>query len=203
MARLIAHIRRHAPAAPALLLLGAVSGCGTAGPSSAPSPPLDYAAYDAQATALHTTWDSAGFTDPATLPAGGGAAFYGVMHLRMENGSTEVLANGRMRLDVSFATSSLSGSAGSFAAKSGTFYDGALQISGGALDRAATPATGYTYTANLDGTLSGGGSDFILSGDLSGDFLGPGYNAASGVLAGTTATGGANGYLFGNFIAAR
>ncbi len=186
-----------------LLPLAGCGGAGGSGGGTGPIPP-SWSAYEERQAALQAQWGSIAPTAPASLPYSGSAHYAGVLRLRAEQAVGERLMDGSLALDVSFASGTFSGSAGSFVDSSGTLMSGSLSVSGGVIDRAADLNTGYTYSANLDGTLSGPADSFQISADLSGDFRGSAWQAASGVVAGTAQSAGlANGYLFGDFIAAR
>ncbi len=182
-----------------------LSGCGgddLSGPVRT-TPPVSYAAYDAQSAALHATWDPAGFTPPASLPLSGAAQFAGVMRLHLEGAAGDIPLNGATVLNVAFASNSLSGSASGFVGVSGDQYAGTLTVVNGTIDRAADPQNQYTFSANMSGTLSGAAGSFALTADMNGDFLGANHGAASGLVAGSLASAAGTGYLFGDFIAER
>jgi len=187
----------------AVLLL---AGCGAAGPGGSGAPPgpqPGYGDYQATADGLHATWDVIPFTSPASLPISGGAIFNGVLGLRIGTAAGERRMNGALALTVQFSTSSLTGTAGAFSDQKGATLTGGLAITNGVIDRAANPALGYTFSANMDGTISGPGDSFTITSDLSGDFRGAGHGAVAGAVAGSAVSGSGTGYLFGSFIAAR
>ncbi|MGR3342331.1 MAG: hypothetical protein ACU0DI_03755 [Paracoccaceae bacterium] len=183
----------------ACLSAGACGGDGGGGTT----PPVDYTSYQAQSAALHAIWDAVAVTDPATLPAGGSASYTGVMRLDAQLGAGSTSMAGALNLVANFAADSISGSANNFYDDADNSMTGSLVISNGVLDRAANTAIEYTFSSVLAGTLAGGGENFVISADLSGDFLGPSFGAVVGVIAGTATTGFGSGYLFGEFIAAQ
>ncbi len=185
-----------------VVLLLVLTGCGTDTGDVDP-PAANYAAYETQFVNLRNTWGSSGYTDPTTLPAGGSASYTGVMRLSVETSAGALKMDGAMTLTSTFSTNSLSGNVRSFADQNNVAMNGSLAITGGVLDRAANTGVEYTYSANIGGTLSGGGDSFAILGDLSGDFLGPSYLATTGVVAGTATSAFGAGYMFGEFIAAQ
>ena len=180
-----------------------LSACGEDSGGGGTTPPVDYTGYQAQAGALHATWDGIAVTDPATLPVSGSAAFSGVMLLDAQLGAGATSMAGALNLVANFATDSISGNASNFVDDADNAMAGTLVMSNGVLDRAANTAIEYTFSSLLAGTLAGGGESFVISADLSGDFVGPTYGAAVGVIAGTATTGFGSGFLFGEFIAAQ
>ncbi len=194
---------------PGLLATGLavlLAGCGASGPGGpgAPSGPQPgFGDYQATADGLHATWDPIPFTAPASLPISGGATFNGVVGLRIGTAAGERRMNGALSLTVQFSTSSLAGTAGAFSDQNGATLTGSLAITNGVLDRTANPAAGYTFSANMDGTITGPGDSFAITSDLSGDFRGAGFGAVAGAVAGSAISGSGTGYLFGSFIGTR
>ncbi len=188
-----------------LPVLGVLSACGgdPASNPPIPPPPASYSDLQAMSGAQHAAWDPVAATDPASLPISGSASFGGVMHLRIETASGEMAVSGGLSLISNFATNSLAGSAGGFVDVANGKFTGTLSINNGVLDRAANLGVGYTYSAVLNGTLSGAGDVFGINADFSGDFRGAGYPATSGAIAGTASSSFGLGYLFGDFIAAQ
>lgn len=180
-----------------------LAACGEDSGGGGTTPPAIYSAYQAQASALHATWASIAVTDPTTLPVSGSAAFSGIMLLDTELGAGATSTAGALNLVANFATDSISGSADNFVDDADNLMTGTLVISNGVLDRTADTSIEYTFSSLLAGILAGGGESFVISADLSGDFLGPFYDAAAGVIAGTAVTAFGSGYLFGEFIAAQ
>ena len=189
----------------ALAWLAALPACVTEEGSVAPrtTPAATYSDLSAQDAALHAQWDGAGYTPPSGLPLSGAASYAGVIGLQTETVSADLALSGVLRLDVNFLAGSLSGSATSFVDQNDTAYGGTLTIANGVLDRTADPVTGFTFSATVSGAISGGGENFAITADLNGDFLGPAHNAVTGPIAGSASGSVPNGYLFGDFIAAR
>jgi len=179
-----------------------LSGCGDgADDGGTTRPPVDYSTYAVMDRQLHGTWDSAGFTDPATLPGSGGATYDGVLILDAQIGSGQIDLAGAVQLGVDFGSSSISGQANGFRDASEQNYLGVLSISNGSIDRSADPNISASVFMDIDGTLSGGGQNLGLSGDMSGDFLGSTAGAIVGVLSGVVTSSSGPGALFGDFIA--
>ena len=176
--------------------------CGGGEPGSTGTTPAptfaDYAALDAQ---LHAAWDAQGATDPSTLPGSGSATYQGVVNLDAQLGSSNLAMSGSLQLTADFGASTIAGSANSFKDQFERAFSGTLTLSNGAIDRAANPATEDSFTADLDGTLSGAGEVLSIGSDLLGDFLGGTAGAATGVVTGLVGSSFGTGALFGDFIA--
>ncbi len=188
----------------AALALWIPAGCGGGGGGAAgPGAPPDFGEYEATSNALHAQWDAVGATAPASLPYSGSASYDGVLRLRAEVAAGERKMDGRLVLNVDFATATLSGSASGFVDQAGVRLSGTLAVQHGVIDRAANLGVDYTYSSVLSGSISGPADSFAINADMSGDFIGPAHGATGGVVAGTASSGFGNGYLFGDFIAAR
>lgn len=185
-----------------LPLLATVAGCGGAEVGGT-TPPISYADYAAIDAAMRAANASSPFTDPVALPASGTAAFSGVVTLTAGTGSGPLQLSGALNAAADFSASTLTGQARGFVDGASAGYGGVLALSNGLIDRGADPATRYSVTADLAGTLSGAAGSFGIAAVLSGDFLGTGYTALRGAIAGVaTGPGGAD-YLYGDFIATR
>jgi len=182
------------------LLLAGCAGGAVDGPVI-PAP--DYQSYQDEFDALTTNWNGVAVTAPSSLPISGGATYTGVMRLEVETAAGGLEMNGALALQVNFASDSLGGSAGNFVDQNDALQTGSLTISGGVIDRGANTAVDYTYGANIGGTLDGAAGNFVIQGDLSGDFLGPGAPGTQGIIAGTAISSFGTGYMFGEFIADR
>ena len=190
----------------ALLILGSslfTVACGGETGDGGTTPPVDYSQYQSELATLQSSWLTVPATDPLTLPLSGSATFTGVLQMAIETSAGELGVAGRLDLTSSFATNTIGGTATAFVDENAVALTGSLAITGGVLNRAANTAVEYTYGANLDGTLTGGGETFVLSGDLSGDFAGTNYLATTGIVAGTAVSSFGTGYMFGSFIAAQ
>ncbi len=190
----------------AMGLAALLAGCGASGSGGggAPQGPQPgFGDYQAAADGLHATWDTIAFTSPASLPFAGAATYNGVIGLRIGTAAGERRMNGALSLTVQFATGGLAGTAGAFSDLNGAVLTGSLAIANGVLDRAANPATGYTFSATMDGTIAGPADSFTITSDLSGDFRGPAHGAIAGAVAGSAISGSGTGYLFGDFIGVR
>lgn len=80
-------------------------------------------------------------------------------------------------------------------------FDGVLTISDSHLDRSADPDTDFTYTTDLDGTLSLGGSSYDIEGTTRGEFLGRFQDGTQGVISGTVTVDGIRDIFDGSYIA--
>ncbi len=184
--------------------LGVLVSCGSGGGNSGlppTTPSTSYAEFGAKAVVLHNAWDAVAFSGPGTLPASGSAAYAGVMQLTLETGAGALKMDGAMTLTSNFSSNSLSGTARNFVDQNEFSYSGNLAITGGVLNRTANTGLEYTYSAIINGSLSGNAEVFGISGDLSGDFRGLNYGAISGVVAGSATSSFGIGYMFGDFIA--
>ena len=189
------------PCAFTVPVLAFLAGCGgDAGVGNTP-PPVSYAAYAAQDAALRSAHSSLPYSDPASLPGIGSASYSGVMVLEAGTPSGPLGLSGGFDLTADFAASTISGQAGSFADDNNIAWSGSLPLTNGQIDRLANPATEYTLTADLAGTISGGGNSLTIAAALSGDFLGAGHDAVQGVISGTATGASGSDYLFGDFIA--
>lgn len=193
-----------------LLGLLCLSGCGGSGGGGGSDtndpglnqtrPPVPYAKYENQSAALHANWDAISFTDPASLPMSGHASYDGVIRMDVQKGASQVSLNGALNLSVNFRNEAISGSASGFVDQADRAYSGKLTVSNGVMDRAANPATDYTFQADLDGQLKGGGNNFDINAGLSGDFKGSQNDAVVGTVQGTATSAAGTGYLYGDFI---
>jgi len=189
-----------------VLMCGLVSACGGGGDEGhttttpPPAPQLTYAQYEAASAALHATWDIVAATDPLTLPVSGSADYAGVVRLDVENGPGDISMDGRLALHADFSANTISGDASQFVDENEVAYSGALTLSNGVIDRNADLATEYTYTGNLDGSLTGAGETYAIVSDLSGDFVSSTTGAVTGVIAGTSTYSLGTGYVYGVYI---
>ena len=192
-----------------LLAFGLVGACGGGSDDSGhinttpPPPQLTYAEYEIASTGLHSTWDIVAVTDPSTLPISGSADFAGVVRLDVENGTGEVSMDGALTLQADFATSTIAGDASQFVDENEALYSGDLTLSNGVIDRGADTSVDYTFNGNLDGSLTGAGETYVITTDLSGDFVSSTYGAVKGAIGGNAASSFGTGYVFGVFIGER
>ena len=188
------------------LLLCASSGlilvaCGGASEDGGSTPPVDYSGYQSQLTSLQTAWGGVAITDPATLPTSGFATFDGVLGLTVQKASGALHMAGALTLTSDFFNDRLGGNAANFVDEFDVVISGNLAITGGVLDRGADTSVTHTFSANIDGTLSGGGDSFLIGGDLSGDYLGLNYLGMVGVINGIATSNFGTGFMFGDFFA--
>ncbi len=180
-----------------------LSACGGDSGTGGTTPPINYQEYQDLSAALNATWVGVSPTDPGTLPISGAASYSGYVQLSVETATGELGMAGSIDILASFLNSSLSGSASGFVDQNANQLSGTLAITGGVLDRSANTSIETTYSANLGGTLTGGGDQFVISGDVLGDFLGAEHLASSGVISGSAISGFGNGYMFGSFLVAQ
>ncbi len=179
----------------------ALSGCGGATPGGGTVPSVNYADYAAMDAAMRAAHSSLPYTDPATLPGSGTASYSGVVALTAGTPSGPLDLNGALNVTANFGTSTISGQAGSFLDTANAAYSGTLALSNGLIDRGANPATQYSVTADMGGTLTGPVGALQITAPMSGDFLGNGHSAFQGGISGTATGPGGTDFLFGSFIA--
>jgi hypothetical protein len=109
--------------------------------------------------------------------------------------------SGAVTLSTVFSANSLSGNASNFMDDKNSAMSGTLTITGGILDRGVDTSVSPVFSANIDGTLSGGGDNFQINGDLAGSFLGSSNLGVSGIISGFATSAFGTGYLFGFFLA--
>lgn len=177
--------------------------CGGDSGDGSTTPPVDHSQYQSDLATLQASWLAVPATAPSTLPYSGSATFTGILQMAIETAAGDLGVARRLSLTSSFATDTISGTATGFVDEYAVVLNGTLAITGGALNRSANTAIEITYSANLDGTLSGGGETYVLSGDLYGDFVGPSHLATTGIVAGSAISSFGTGYMFGSFIAAQ
>ena len=184
-----------------LLLLLALTACGGGGDEAVSVPPVDYAGYQAQWAILQAAWTGVTITDPTTLPISGTAVLGGVMNMTAQSTTGLRDMSGTVTLSTVFSTNSLSGNASNFIDDKNSAMSGILAITGGILDRGVNTSVSPVFSANIDGTLSGGGDSFQINGDLAGSFLGPSNLGVSGIVNGFATSAFGTGFLFGGFFA--
>jgi hypothetical protein len=181
------------------------SACGGSeelpGLSDPPPQTQSFSELLAQEAALSTQWASASFSDPTTLPTIGTATYAGIVRIAVETGGPEIQMAGDFGMIANFQTTTVSGTAGGFVDQTDQTYAGVLNMANGSIDRAADTAIEYTFVAEIDGTLSGGGTIYDITALLGGDFLDPDYGAIDGVISGTVTSGIDSGLIYGDFIA--
>lgn len=194
-------VNRVTPLALAAAILAGCGGGGEGGVGKTP-PPVTYAEYQALDQSLRATYGGQAFTDPATLPTVGGATYTGVMTLTTGPAVGSLALGGALTLNANFGGQTISGRADTFVDQTDQAYSGRLDLTNGAIDVNADPNLAYTFSADLDGTLTGGGVSLTIDADLFGDFLGAAADSATGVVSGSVTGGGGSDFVYGDFIAA-
>lgn len=175
-----------------------LTACGPELAELAQSP--EFAALSEDADALRTEaealFDSEGFSEPASLPMNTTATYTGFIGLDTDDVSTI----GELELTADFGTDQISGSATNFASED-TNYSGSLTISNGTgIDRLADLNNfDYTFDADIAGTLTGDGEDFVIGGLLEGDFIGNNQEYVGGIVTGTVETNEGDQDITGEF----
>lgn len=134
-------------------------------------------------------------TDTLALPTSGRASYRGFLALQLpsapEPGSDRAAYTGSLALSVDFglASGQLSGTAEDFRGPSDAELLGRLFVTDGSIDVAADVATDYTFEAGLSGTLDGDGlRNSVVTGTMTGDFIGGDATLVSGVVYGSVTT---------------
>lgn len=134
-------------------------------------------------------------TDTLALPSSGTAIYRGFLALQLpsapEPGSDRAAYTGSMALSVDFglASGQLSGTAEGFRGPSDAELLGRLFITDGTIDLATDVATDYTFEAGVSGTLDGDGlRNSVVTGTMTGDFIGGDAALVSGVVYGSVTT---------------
>ena len=143
----------------------------------------------------------------SSLPTRGSTDYAGYFYGDISDGGaiTQTLI-GDMVMEVDWTASSvdLSGRIDGVLLADDTELSGALTISGGSLDRDGDPSSDFTLGGLIDGRLSGGGEDYVFSGNpIEGDFLGERHDAAGGEVLGKVTVDGDERNFDGGFILAR
>lgn len=132
-----------------IFFMTGLAACGGGG-----SPP-SYAELDTQLMDFASMVRGQGFTNPASLPASGTAAYQGVIDLeifRSDIGIDETY--GEIALTLDFADDEVRGRAQNFVNSSDELYAGRLTISNGNIDRSVNPNFGWLTIGELDGQLT-------------------------------------------------
>ena len=150
-------------------LCGLLAGCG--GGNGGPT----FASLDSRAEALATSaealYNLEGFSDPAALPVDGAARYDGVIAGVILD--EDLIIAGELSLIADFnGPGSISGSARNFVDDTENRYQGTLLVTNGDIFRDADPEVDFTYSADLDGTLSDTDDSYLVDGTLFGDFIG-------------------------------
>lgn len=165
----------------------------------------EFDAIDEAAGALvaegEALFDAEGYTDPMTLPPSGSADYAGFIGIETD----DVQTIGELELTADFSgAGSISGSATNFVNDDSGSYSGTLTVSNGVIDRAADLNNfDYTFNADIDGTLTSGGDDFVVSGLMEGDFIGNDHEFIGGDVTGTVVTSEGVEVISGEFGAKR
>jgi hypothetical protein len=176
--------------------LGVLAGCssGSGGEGSDWPPPLPEALSLDEVVVLGDAISAASrdleFTDPAGLPTSGRAVYEGEMWIEAATYPEEVEGSvvpgfllGQLAMGVDFSDGEVVGQAGNFHTSDGEAYGGRLAITGGELDRDVNPnGGGWTYEADIDGTLTRDDDWVKVEGEFLGDFVGEDHRFAEGRL---------------------
>ncbi len=165
---------------------------------------LDRAGAAAQ---LDDRLTGANVSDPTRLPIVGRGEYNGYMRARLPTGPDGARVDylGDLTIDVNFGAGfdQIRGQASGFKAANNTALAGALAITDGNIYRDTDPTAAYSFDGDVDGTLTGGSSSYIIDAEIEGEFLGRNQDAVSGVLFGDV-TGPAWQDIFdGSFAATR
>lgn len=183
-----------------------MAGCGGGGAGlgdtkAPPRLPTEYEKLLSARALLDAQWAGASIFDPAGLPDTGGATYQGIANLTVAMDGSELSLAGKLTLSVNFADDAVTGSIYKVVDENEVLYSGTLVIDNGDLDRDADVLVDYTFTADIAGTLSGGGNLFEFDGDIGGDFVGDSAGAVSGAIQGLVTGAGGSGALLGSFLA--
>ena len=80
---------------------------------------------------------------------------------------------------------------------------GTIDIENGVIDRTANTSFEFTYSADINGTLTQDGDSSVFDGVLDGDYTGTSYQYAEGFLEGTATTNGDVDNFIGAFVGER
>lgn len=183
-----------------------LAACGETVGGSAGSPVSadSFDAYNQIGSDLAVAASGLGFTDPATLPPTGSAAYFGVLGVDIDPGTPQVVtAIGALDLTFQFSSDSVSGRVTDVIDDANQRYQGTLSITNGVLDRGADVTQTFTYFADMDGTLvSPDGDNLNVTAALAGDLLDTGI-FAEGLVSGSVTGPDGTSPIEGGFIAER
>ncbi|WP_386681257.1 hypothetical protein [Loktanella sp. R86503] len=178
------------------VMLLCLAGCGGGGGGDAMTP----AQIDGQIGGQDVS-------DPALLPTAGRASYDGYMRAALPTGEdgarVQYLADLTLAVNFGAGFDQIRGQASGFEAQDGVPLAGRLAITDGAIYRGTDSSAAYSFDADLDGTLSGGGESYTIDASLDGEFVGQTQTAVRGLVFGDM-TGPAGLDIFdGTFAATR
>ena len=152
--------------------------------------------------ALQETVSTIPYTDPATLPTRSSATYSGFVATGV---GPDVLVGGQLELTASFAgNGGIDGRIFNISDTDGISYRGELEIGNGEIDRGADTSVEFTFNADIDGAVRGGGQTVSVDGTLLGDFSGSNHQYVQGFIDGTaTIAGETLDLIDGEFVAER
>lgn len=182
-----------------LVALLTLSACGPELEDLAKSAEVQAVFDDADAfrTEGEAFLEAEGYSDPATLPTTGSAAYTGFIGFDTD----DVTTIGELEMTADFSgAGSISGSATNFVSDNDATYAGSLSIDNGIIDRAADLENfNYTFNADIAGTLTSEGDDFVVDGLMEGDFVGGSQEYITGHVTGNVMTNEGIKVISGNF----
>lgn len=169
---------------PSFALFLLMSACGGGGDGDDAVAPDRFAV----AKRLESRLAEQDVTAPSSLPANGRAFYSGFMRAGLPTGAggARVEYLGDLDMDVNFGASrdEIAGTATGFQTGAGDRLTGKLTLSGGDLFRDTDPDENYTFTGDVDGTLSRGAKNYRIDAEIEGEFKGPDQTGVSGLLFG-------------------
>jgi hypothetical protein len=171
-----------------LFLCAALAACSSGG-SGTIIDPIDELPTTIEPEANPAPTGEASYRGPTSL------AFVPVL-------SEAVDLKGTMAIDVDFdaAATAVTGSASGFETASGGPVTGQLYLSGGALD---DTDVALLFGSQISGSLQSGPDNYLVFGQVAGEFLESNQSAVSGRISGTVRQSGADSTLSGSFLAGR
>jgi hypothetical protein len=176
----------------ALTTFAALTACGGAGSQIGG---VDHT--DSEILSYNDLQNTLDYSNPGDLPAGQ-ATYRG--DITFVSGSQGM--EGDISILARFDDEAVSGQVSHLVHTNGSAYSGILTIADGDIDILADPNDDWTYRADVDGTLTGGGQNLQIAGEIAGDFYGPGAQYTGG-LAAIEACGPTCTVYDGEFIAQR
>ncbi len=160
----------------------ALAGCSSGGGGGG-----EALSREEQAETLSATLAAVNVSEPADLPTTGAASYAGFMTAGLPTGAggarREYLGDLTMNVDFAAPRNQVSGRADNFTAGNDRL-NGRLQITGGDLFRNTVIDENFTFTGDVDGTLSQNGRQFVIDAEIAGEFRGRNQEGVSGLLFG-------------------
>ena len=152
-----------------------VAGCSGGGGDRS------FADAEREAIELAATLEDLEISSVAQLPTSGSAAYEGMIGVAVPG----YAVLGDLNVNVNFASESITGNAGNFIDSDDERISGSLAIDNGSFIRNADPLTEFQFTADIGGALSDSDGNYLVDGQLLGDFLGQNQEGMSGLVVGT------------------